>query len=113
MGFKPKHEDNPLLHRIRSEISVSFSEKRMFGGVCFMVGRNMALGVTNEDKLMIRVGKETYEQYLEEEEADVMTFTGRPMTGFLYIDHTRLDSNLDLKKWIDRGVRYAASLPTK
>ena len=84
----------------------------MFGGLAFMMRGHMTVGIV-KDELMVRVGPETYPQILREPHARAMDFTGRPMKGFVFVSPQGLDSDADLERWVERGLGYAASLPTK
>ncbi len=88
------------------------SEKKMFGGICFLVNGNMALGLVNED-LMIRVGSDSYEKMLSQPYVRKMDFTGKPLKGFLYVGPNGTQSDKDLRKWVLSGVEFALSLPAK
>ena len=91
-------------------------EQKMFGGVCFLVDGNMAFGCGSKNlhgKLMVRVGPDAYDAMLKEKHASVMDFTGRVMRGFVVVDGKGLKTDADLRRWIDRGIRYARSLPAK
>ncbi len=87
-------------------------EKKMFGGMAFMVRGNMAAGILG-DRLMVRVGKEAYEEVLAEPHCGPMDFTGRPMRGFVVVEAEGIASDVDLSDWVDRGVGFALSLPSK
>jgi len=106
--------DEGLAERIRGllEDSGKASERRMFGGLAFMIHGHMTLGIV-KDELMVRVGPDTYPHSLREPHARAMDFTGRPMKGFVFVSPEGLESDADLQRWVERGVRYAASLPTK
>jgi len=106
--------DEGLAERIRGvlEDRGKVSERRMFGGLAFLMRGHMAVGIVKDD-LMVRVGPETYSQVLREPHTRAMDFTGRPMTGFVFVSPQGLESDADLERWVERGVRYAASLPTK
>jgi TfoX/Sxy family transcriptional regulator of competence genes len=106
--------DEGLAERIRGVLDeqASVSEKRMFGGVAFLVRGHMSVGIV-QDKLMIRVGPDSYERVLRERHARKMDFTGRPMKGFVYIVPSGYESDADLQRWINLGVSYVASLPAK
>ena len=88
------------------------TERRMFGGLVFMVGGNMACGV-HRDALMVRVGRDAYADSLELPYARPMDFTGRPMRGFVLVDAAGIVTAAALNEWASRGVAYAASLPEK
>ena len=87
-------------------------QKQMFGGICFLVRGNMCCGVTG-NKLMVRVGPERYESALRTPHAKLMDFTGRPLRGFIYVMPQGLRDQKALKTWVDLGLRYAESLPSK
>ena len=89
-----------------------FSKKKMFGGMCFMLNRHMCCGVV-DDKLMVRVGPEAYDEALEEPEAVPMDFTGRPMKGMLFILPPAIDRDEVLEKWVMQAMEFVHSLPPK
>lgn len=106
--------DNKLAKRVRKilEKIEGLSEKKMFGGLCFLINGNMALGLVNED-LMIRVRPDSYEKMLSQPHLRKMDFTGKPLKGFLYIDAKGTESEKDLRKWVLKGIEFARSLPPK
>ncbi len=106
--------DEHLAERVRATLKRrrGLSEKKMFGGLAFMVNGHMACGVIGED-LMVRVGPEAYEAALKKAGARPMDFTGRPMKGMVYVGprgHRRASS---LEAWVQQGLSYARSLPPK
>jgi TfoX/Sxy family transcriptional regulator of competence genes len=106
--------DEGLAQRIR-EVLVDQDgvvEKKMFGGIAFMVHGNMACGVVKED-LMVRVGPDAYDESLDLPHARPMDFTGKPMRGMIYVDAGEIDDEDELGEWVQRGVAYATSLPPK
>ena len=106
--------DEGLAQRIREAVEErpGISEKKMFGGLCFLVAGNMCFGVVG-DELMVRVGPEAYERDLARGHAREMDFTGRPMKGMLYVATAGFDSDADLEAWLARGLHFAESLPAK
>ena len=88
------------------------AEKRMFGGLAFLLGGRMCVGVVGEE-LMVRVGPEGYDAAIREPHARKMDFTGRPMKGFFYVACADFESDAELRRWVNRGIRFAASLPAK
>lgn len=106
--------DEGLAQRLReaSEGQPGLSEKKMFGGLCFLVSGNMCFGVVGEE-LMVRVGPDTYEACLAEPHARKMDFTGRAMKGLVYVAPDGFDSDEDLAAWVERGMDFAGSLPAK
>ena len=106
--------DEQLSERVRGFLSPfpKVTERRMFGGLAFLLQGNMCCGVVGE-KLMVRVGRESYEAALREPHAREMDFTGRPLRGFIYVAEEGVVSQGDLRAWVERGARYAESLPAK
>ena len=87
------------------------TERKMFGGIAFMLNGNMCCGVTNDD-LMVRVGADGLEDALDQPHARPMDLTGRPMKGFVFVDAGAVGDRV-LRQWIQRGVTFAESLPAK
>jgi len=106
--------DEQLAARIRELLQdrPDFSERQMFGGLCFMLGGHMCCGVVKRE-LMVRVGPEQYPEALKRPHARPMDFTGRPLEGMVYVGHTGLGSRASLAAWVERGAAFAASLPPK
>ncbi len=106
--------DETLAARVRSALAdqPGLSEKRMFGGLCYLLNGNMCCGIVG-DTLMVRVGPDAYESALAKPHAREMDFTGRPLRGMVYVapDGVRADSTLTT--WVHRGTAFAASLPPK
>ena len=84
----------------------------MFGGICFLLNGNMAFGI-HEENMMVRVGKEKYEEALKETHAKEMDFTGRPMRGMVTVASKGIQNDKDLKKWINKGIEFAETLDPK
>lgn len=103
-----------LAERIRQALNdePGISERKMFGGLAFMMNGNMAVGV-NQDNLMVRVGKARYEAALAEEHARTMDFTGRPMRGMVFVGEAGYENDAGLQKWLKMGLDFAGSLPAK
>ncbi len=95
------------LHRKRG-----VSQKKMFGGLSFLVNGHMACGVIGDD-LVVRVDKAEHEELLKRKHARPMDFTGRAMRGFLYIAPEGTRSKKSLDGWVQLGYSYAKSLPPK
>jgi hypothetical protein len=106
--------DESLLARVRAALARrrGVSEKRMFGGVAFMLRGHMCCGILGTT-LMVRLAPGEAQALLAPPHVRPMDFTGRPMRGFLYVDAPAIRSGPALKKWVDREVAYAASLPPK
>lgn len=88
------------------------TEKKMFGGLAFMLNGNMCVGVTSDD-LMVRVGPEEHEILLGLPHARPMDFTGRPMKGFVFVGLEGTQREEGLEEWVGRGVGFAQTLPKK
>jgi TfoX/Sxy family transcriptional regulator of competence genes len=106
--------DEALADRIRDLLGprADVTEQKMFGGIAFMVGGNMAVGVINDD-LMIRLDPADAERALTEPHTRPMDFTGRPSKGMVYVDPNGTTADDDLGPWVDAGADFAASLPPK
>ena len=106
--------DEGLAHRVRElmDQAPGFHEKKMFGGLCFMLNGNMACGI-NGDQLMVRVGPDAYQNALARPHAREMDFTGRALKGFVYVDADGLAEDAGLQAWIDLGTEFAGSFPPK
>src|SRR4051794_10211418 len=105
--------DEELAHRIRSALGRRrTTEKKMFGGLAFLVGGNMSVAASGQGGLMVRVDPAQTVALLEEPGAEVFDMAGRgPMKGWLRVRPEVLDDDTTLKTWVDRGVDYASSLP--
>ena len=106
--------DEGLAERIRDVLAKvpDVTEKRMFGGLCFMVAGNMCCGIVDE-MLMARVGAEQYAECLVLPYAREMNFTGRPLKGIVYVDPKGIGEDADLNDWIGRCLNFTQSLPSK
>ena len=105
--------DEKLVERVRGVLAgKAFEERKMFGGLTFMLQGNMCCGVEG-DRLMVRVGTEKYDEALGQKHAQLMDFTGRPMKGFVFVGPEGLASDGELENWVQRGVDFALSLPAK
>ena len=106
--------DEGLAQRVREELKElpGFVEKKMFGGIGYMLHGNMACGVNGED-LIVRVGPEEYENALVEPRTRPFDMTGRPMKGWVVVDAAGYAADEDLRAWVQQGIAYALSLPAK
>lgn len=106
--------DEALAERIRECVAdvPGIAEIKMFGGLCFTVNGNMALGPVGE-VCMVRVGPEAYAEALAGGVAEELDFTGRPMKGMVQVHNSDLSSDDALNQWVDAGIAYASSLPPK
>lgn len=91
-----------LSNRIREALAdhPNVAEKRMFGGICYMVDDKMCVGVA-DDQMMCRIGEDAYESALERPGCHEMVFTGRPMKGYVFIDATGMKTESDFRYWIN------------
>jgi TfoX/Sxy family transcriptional regulator of competence genes len=87
-------------------------EKKMFGGLTFMLQGNMCCGVASE-KLMIRVGPDRYDDALKQPGAAPMDFTGKPLRGFVFVAPEACTCDEDLVAWVERAKQFTLSLPPK
>lgn len=106
--------DEAMAERIREHFGLApdVDERRMFGGLCFMVRGHMACGIAN-DTLMVRVGPDDHDAALARPHARQMDFTGRPLRGMVYVSAEGVATAKSLGAWIDRGAAFARSLPPK
>ncbi len=105
--------DEELADRVRVVLAdePGLTERKMFGGLAFMIGGNMACGIV-KDELMLRLGAEGADAALAEPNVRAMDFTGRPMTGMVYVERAALD-DAGLRSWVELAAAFARSLPPK
>jgi TfoX/Sxy family transcriptional regulator of competence genes len=102
-----------LAEQIRSALAgVPFVEKKMFGGVGFLLQGNMACGV-NKDDFIVRVDPDKHTALLKKPHVRPFEMTGRPMKGWLVVDEAGLKTNKQLSAWVKEGVEFALTLPPK
>lgn len=106
--------DETLADRIREGLALrrDVREVKMMGGLCFMVGGHMAIGIVG-DELMVRVGPGGYERALARAHAREMDFTGRPTKGFVFVDPAGTRTRRSLESWVALGTAFASRLPEK
>lgn len=106
--------DEGLAQRVREALSdrSDVTERKMFGGLCFMLGGNMCCGITTED-LMLRVGPDAYETTLARPHAREMDFTGRALKGMVYVSGAGIEDDGALGELLDIAVGFAGQLPPK
>lgn len=104
--------DDGLAERIRGVLGTrsDFTERKMFGGLAFLVGGHMTVGIVGED-LMARVGPDAYAAALAEPHCREMDFTGKPMKGLVYVASEGIEDDAHLAAWIDRTLTFIATLP--
>ncbi|MBN1451370.1 MAG: TfoX/Sxy family protein [Anaerolineales bacterium] len=103
-----------LAQRVRDMLSplMAAEEKKMFGGIAFMVSGNMTVGVI-QDNLIVRVGLENYEAALGKPDADLFKPTGKPMAGWVTVAPNGHQTDEDLKHWIELALEFVKTLPAK
>jgi hypothetical protein len=105
--------DLKLAARIRLQLEgVTFVEKKMFGGVGFLLQGNMACGVYKED-LVVRIDPEKHNALLKKPHAKVFDITGKPMKGWLLVEPGGVKTARQLSAWVKEGVEFAGTLPPK
>jgi len=88
------------------------TERKMFGGIAFMLHGNMCCGVVGE-RLMLRLGNELAAAALDETHTHVMDFTGKPIKSMIYVEPAGFRTDGELSQWIDRAASFVKTLPAK
>lgn len=106
--------DEQLAERLRRSFSGNpdISEKKMFGGLCFLNRGLMFVGIVG-DELMARIGPDNYPSALKQPHVREMDFTGKPMKGYVYVAHAGISSNEKLDEWAEMSLRFTDTLPPK
>ena len=107
--------DESLAHRIRSLVGAErgLEEKKMFGGLAFLVGGKMAVAASGQGGLLVRVDPAESATLVEMTPAEEMVMRGRAMAGWLRLESAEVAADDDLSAWVARGVDFARSLPAK
>jgi TfoX/Sxy family transcriptional regulator of competence genes len=107
--------DEELANRIRELIAMEsgLTEKKMFGGLAFLIDGNMSVGVSGQGGLMVRVDPAETDGLVAKPHARPFEMRGRPMQGWLRVDPEGVRTKRQLEPWVRRGVAYARSLPPK
>jgi TfoX/Sxy family transcriptional regulator of competence genes len=107
--------DEELAERIREVMAgePGVSEKRMFGGLAFLIGGNMSVAASGQGGLMVRVDPDETDALLEKPHAQPFVMRGREMKGWLRVDEEGVRTKRELAPWVERGLSYARSLPPK
>jgi TfoX/Sxy family transcriptional regulator of competence genes len=107
--------DEDLANRIRELVAgePDVTEQRMFGGLAFLIGGNMAVAASGQGGLMVRVDPEDTDALVAKPHAQPFEMRGRAMQGWLRVDAEGLRTKRQLEPWVRRGVAYARSLPPK
>ena len=105
--------DENLAARVRIALAGErANEKKMMGGLCFMVRGHMCVGVTNE-KLMVRTGAEGHSKALAMKHVKPMDFTGKPLKGFVFVLPPGCGTQRSVDAWVKRALTFTATLPAK
>jgi hypothetical protein len=107
--------DVDLADRVRAVVQgePGLTEKRMFGGLAFLIRGNMAVSASGRGGLLLRVDPAETESLVDEPEVGRFEMRGREMDGWLRVDAIAVDTDADLRRWVGRGVAYARSLRPK
>ena len=107
--------DEALAERIRALVAgeQGLAEKKMFGGLAFMVGGNMAIAASGQGGLLVRVDPAESDKLVATTSAEVMVMRGRAMDGWLRVASADVATKRELATWVRRGVGFARSLPAK
>jgi TfoX/Sxy family transcriptional regulator of competence genes len=107
--------DEELADRIRELLvdEPDLAEKKMFGGLAFLIGGNMAVGASGQGGILVRVDPEQSDELVDSTSARPMEMRGREMQGWLRVDSDELGAKRELAKWVELGRDYARSLPAK
>jgi TfoX/Sxy family transcriptional regulator of competence genes len=107
--------DEELAGRIRSLLGerAGLTEKKMFGGLGFMIGGNMAVAASGQGGILVRVDPAESDALVATTPAEPMEMRGRQMAGWLRVDTADVASDGELAAWVERGAGYAGSLPPK
>jgi TfoX/Sxy family transcriptional regulator of competence genes len=103
MAFNEKLADR--IREIIARTHKKVEDKRMFGGLCFMVNDKMCIGV-HEDKIMIRLDPDIFDKVLEKEGCEPMNFTGKIMRGFVFVNEDVLKTEKQLDYWVQLGLSF-------
>ena len=107
--------DEALAARIRDRIGAApdLSEKKMFGGLAFLIGGNMAVAASGQGGILVRVDPEQSDALVASTPAEPMEMRGKQMPGWLRVPTEEVSTDAALAEWVDRGVGYARTLPAK
>lgn len=107
--------DEDLANRIRELVAdeTGVTEKKMFGGLAFMIGGNMAVSASGKGGLLLHVDPQETEALLAKPHAQPFEMRGRSMSGWLRVEPEGVKTKRQLERWVKRGVAYAKSLPSK
>jgi hypothetical protein len=106
--------DVELAHRVKAELGQvrGLVEKKMFGGLAFLINGNMSVGVWGKE-LIVRIPPEETDSALKEPGVRIFDITGKPMKGWVLVGGRGIDKSASLARWVARGAAYASALPKK
>jgi TfoX/Sxy family transcriptional regulator of competence genes len=107
--------DEELADRIRALIAFQpgVTEKRMFGGLAFLVGGHMSVAASGRGGLMVRVDPDESEGFIAEPHVGPFEMRGRPLRGWLRVEAAGVQTDAELERWVEHSARYVRSLPPK
>ena len=107
--------DEELAERIRALVGErgDLTEKKMFGGLAFLIGGNMAIAASGQGGILVRVDPAQSDELVATTPAEPMEMRGRQMAGWLRVDTADVEDDAALAEWVERGAGYAGSLPPK
>ena len=106
--------DESVAKRVRKALASQkeITERRMFGGLAFLLNGNMCCGVL-KDQLVLRLGPDGAQAALKDPHAREMDFTGKPMSSMVYVEPAGFATQANLSKWLRRAIKFTAALPAK
>ena len=107
--------DEELAHRIREVVEgePGLGEKRMFGGLAFLVNGNMAVSASGQGGLLLRIDPGQADSLVDQEHVRRFVMRGREMDGWLHVDVESIETDDELRRWVSHGLTYARSFPPK
>ncbi|SDO79052.1 Transcriptional regulator of competence genes, TfoX/Sxy family [Pedococcus dokdonensis] len=107
--------DEQVAQRIRDLVAgdLDVTEKKMFGGLAFLVNGNMSVAASSKGGLMVRLDADEAQRLLEQPAVRPFEMRGKPMNGWLRVDEAGFETEPQLREWVDRSVEYARTLPHK
>ena len=111
MGEESYEHERAVRELVSGEAGVT--EKKMFGGLAFLIGGNMAVGVSGQGGILVRVDPDESEALVASTPAQLMEMRGRSMRGWLRVASEDVAGDAELAEWVERGTSYARALPPK
>jgi len=107
--------DEGLAERVREVLAGKrgITEKKMFGGLCFLLHGNMLVGVSGKGGLLVRFSRDDHDRVMKMKHMRPMLFTKKPMQGYAYVDPKGLESKQALEAWVERCLEHVSTLPKK